>query len=189
MRKFLRRHLGVMVVAMVTAMATAGAPALAHGVQHALFAHNSDKVDGKHAVSSGATVNNRKGKLVATSATTGRLPNNIIATGQLVAAGIHTVRATTLAEPTIDESFNNVNPATPSISGSGGTYLIDMGFATSNKFALCGIDTNYVDTRDALCTVSIPGGNTVRVRIWDTATQDDTAGFRNAEFWVIVYGR
>lgn len=64
---------------MVTAALTAGGPAIAHGVQYALFAHNADKVDGKHAVGSGATVSARKGKLVATSAKTGRLPNNIIA--------------------------------------------------------------------------------------------------------------
>lgn len=55
------------------------APAVADGVEHALFAHNSDKVDGKHAVSAGATTDVRKGKLVATSSTTGRLPNDIIA--------------------------------------------------------------------------------------------------------------
>lgn len=42
------------------------------------FANNADKVDGKHAVGSGASVNNRKGKLVATNRNTGRLPNNII---------------------------------------------------------------------------------------------------------------
>lgn len=41
-------------------------------------ANNAHKVDGKHAVSSGASVNNRKGKLVATDPDTGRLPNNII---------------------------------------------------------------------------------------------------------------
>lgn len=41
-------------------------------------AANADKVDGKHAVHAGATVNKRKGKLVATSSTTGRLPNDII---------------------------------------------------------------------------------------------------------------
>lgn len=39
---------------------------------------NADKVDGKHAVGSGATVEDRAGKLVATDKK-GRLPNNIIA--------------------------------------------------------------------------------------------------------------
>ena len=196
MKTFLKRHLAVIAVAMVTAMITAGAPALAHGV-HALFAHNSDKVDGKHAVGSGASVNKRKGKLVATKKSNGRLPNNIISkapnshkldglhASQLVAGGVHTVRVLPADEPTIEDSFNNVNSFTPTISGSAGTYLVDMGFPTSDKFALCGIDTGYVDTRDALCTVSTPGGNNVRVRIWDTGD----AALRNAEFWVIVYGR
>jgi hypothetical protein len=71
--------LETIVVAMITAAVTAAAPALAHGVQHALFAHNADKVDGKHAVGAGATIEARRGKLVATSGTNGRLPNDIIA--------------------------------------------------------------------------------------------------------------
>lgn len=74
----LRRHMSTVLVAMVTAAVTAGAPAIAHGV-HAAFAHNADKVDGKHAVGSAASTAARKGKVVATSPTTGRLPNNIIA--------------------------------------------------------------------------------------------------------------
>ena len=40
-------------------------------------ANNAHKVDGKHAVSAGASLAKRKGKLVATNAA-GRLPNNII---------------------------------------------------------------------------------------------------------------
>lgn len=40
-------------------------------------AENAHKVDGKHAVSAGASLTKRKGKLVATNAA-GRLPNNII---------------------------------------------------------------------------------------------------------------
>ena len=40
---------------------------------------NADKVDGRHAVGSGASVQQRKGKLVATNPTTGRLPNGIVA--------------------------------------------------------------------------------------------------------------
>jgi hypothetical protein len=78
-KAFLGRNLQTIAVAMITAMVTAAAPAVAHGVQHALFAHNSDKVDGKHAVGSGASVDQRKGKLVATNGTTGQLPNDIIA--------------------------------------------------------------------------------------------------------------
>lgn len=68
-----------MIVAMVTAAVTAGGPALADGVRHALFAHNADAVDGKHAVGAGAKPAARAGKLVATNSA-GRLPNNIIDT-------------------------------------------------------------------------------------------------------------
>ena len=74
----LKRHMSTVIVAMITAAVTAGVPAIAHGVRHALFAHNADKVDGKHAVASSASTAARKGKLVATSPATGFLPNNII---------------------------------------------------------------------------------------------------------------
>lgn len=59
------------VAAIVASMVTA--------VPAAAIVANAHKVDGKHAVSSSATTNARKGKLVATNATTGRLPNNIVA--------------------------------------------------------------------------------------------------------------
>jgi hypothetical protein len=74
----IRRHLTTILVAMVTATVTAAGPAMAHGVEHALFAHDSDKVDGRHAVGAGATAAQRAGKLVATDAN-GKLPNSIIA--------------------------------------------------------------------------------------------------------------
>jgi hypothetical protein len=61
--------------ALVIAIGGTGGPALAAAV----FANNSDKVDGKHAVGAGASVDKRKGKLIATNKRTGRLPNNIIA--------------------------------------------------------------------------------------------------------------
>ena len=65
--KWLKRDLRTIVVAVIAAAVTAGAPALAHGVQHALFAHNADKVDGKHAVASDATLTQAAGRLVTTS--------------------------------------------------------------------------------------------------------------------------
>ena len=43
-------------------------------------ARNADKVDGRHAVASSTPPAKRKGKLVATSPKTGRLPDNIIGT-------------------------------------------------------------------------------------------------------------
>lgn len=44
----------------------------------AIYANDSDKVDGKHAVGSSASTTQRRGKLVATNSSTGKLPNNII---------------------------------------------------------------------------------------------------------------
>lgn len=46
MFRWARENLKIILVAMITAMVTAGAPAVAHGVRHALFAHNADKLDG-----------------------------------------------------------------------------------------------------------------------------------------------
>jgi hypothetical protein len=72
------RDVKVVIVAMATAAVTAAAPAAAGAIVD--MARNSDKVDGKHAVAASASVRARKGKLVATSPATGRLPDNIIST-------------------------------------------------------------------------------------------------------------
>jgi hypothetical protein len=64
-------------VAALTAAVIAVAPAAAGAIVD--FARNADKVDGKHAVSATAPKRARAGKLVATSPSTGRLPNGIIA--------------------------------------------------------------------------------------------------------------
>lgn len=48
-------------------------------------AQNAHKVDGKHAVGAGATVKQRRGKLVATDPKTGRLPRNIVAISPVLA--------------------------------------------------------------------------------------------------------
>lgn len=69
-----RPALFISCTALLLAVAGAGGPVIAK----AFDANNADKVDGKHAVSSGATVGQRKGKLVATSATTGKLPTSLI---------------------------------------------------------------------------------------------------------------
>ena len=67
--EWMKRDLRTIVVAVVAATVTAGAPALAHGVEHALFAHNADKVDGKHAVGASSSLSNAAGKLVTTTGT------------------------------------------------------------------------------------------------------------------------
>ena len=59
--------------ALVISLAGAGGPALAGAL-----GRDSDTVDGFHAVKSGTPLKQRAGKLVATSRSTGRLPNNII---------------------------------------------------------------------------------------------------------------
>jgi hypothetical protein len=60
---------GVSALLLIAMITGAGA----HGVQHALFAHNADKVDGKHAVGAGATTGQAAGKLVATNGS-GKIP-------------------------------------------------------------------------------------------------------------------
>jgi hypothetical protein len=75
----LRRHVPVAVTAAVICSLFAGGPSVARA---AFDAVNADKVDGRHAVGSGAGINARKGKLVATNGSTGRLPNDIIKKAQ-----------------------------------------------------------------------------------------------------------
>src|SRR5205807_10532964 len=74
-----RRYVELFLVAGGTAILTGAAPAVASTVRHALFADNAGKVDHKDAVRASASIAVRRGKLVATSSRTGRLPNNIIA--------------------------------------------------------------------------------------------------------------
>jgi hypothetical protein len=77
MRARIRKHLPTIVVAIVTAAVTTAAPAIGHGVQHALFAHNAEKVDGKSAVGAKAGPNKRAGKLVATNGK-GKFPAGVV---------------------------------------------------------------------------------------------------------------
>lgn len=79
MTRFLNReNVKLIVVAVAVLLVAWTAPAVAHGV-HAQFAHNADKVDGKHAVGPGATLNTAKGKLVAHNSL-GQLPAKFIPT-------------------------------------------------------------------------------------------------------------
>lgn len=103
--------------------------------------------------------------------------------GVLVPAGIHVTRGAADA-PVVQRWFNNVNGVAPTISGSGGSYDIDMGFPVTTRFVSVTVDTNFVDTRDAFATVSTPGGNIVRVRIHDVSVN----GQAPAEFFVNVLG-
>ncbi len=73
---------------------------------------------------------------------------------------------------------------TPTITRSSNSYDLDLDLDVSHRFPQCSIDTNDVDTRDALCTVSIPSARTVRVRIHDISA----GGFAPAEFWLTLHG-
>jgi hypothetical protein len=47
------------------------------------------------------------------------------------------------------------------------------------------VDTNYADTRDAICTVNIPTNTIMHVRTYDISA----GGEAPAEFWIMVYGQ
>jgi hypothetical protein len=73
----MRKYLPTLLLIVLTSLITSAAPTIANTV--ADFAKNAGAVDGKSAVAALASIDERKGKLVATSQTTGLLPNNIIA--------------------------------------------------------------------------------------------------------------
>lgn len=103
--------------------------------------------------------------------------------GQLVAAGIHVVRDRGNA-PVISKWFNNVNGVAPTIAGSGGSYLIDVGFATHERFVVVTVDENFIDTRDAFATAYTPSGtNQVRAEIHDASVGGEAA----AEFYLMIF--
>ena len=117
-----RENLKLLLVATVCLTAGWTGPAVAGAV--VTYAQNSDKVDGKHAVGAGASTAARKGKLVATSPTTGRLPNNIIAKapdaaklGGNSAATLRTMsltaRSALLTGSSTDGGFGPYIPASP----------------------------------------------------------------------------
>ena len=73
-----RTNVKLVIVAAFCLVVGMTTPAVSATVRHALYADRADKVDGKHAVGAGASLDSRSGKVVATGAN-GRLPNNIIA--------------------------------------------------------------------------------------------------------------
>jgi hypothetical protein len=78
------RQIPVALTATAVCAVFAAGPTVA---QAAVDAVNADTVDGKHAVGAGASVSARKGKLVATSGASGRLPSNIIDTSGVRTTG------------------------------------------------------------------------------------------------------
>ena len=106
----LKQHVPVLVAVVATAAVTLGGPAIAHGVQHALFAHNADKVDGIHAAKSP-----RAGKLLPLNGNK-RFPASV-----LRSAGTVTVPALTLSGITYSEHNS------PSGSACGGYLTTELG--------------------------------------------------------------
>lgn len=102
---------------------------------------------------------------------------------QLLAAAVH-VKRDGANNPVVERWTNNVNGTAPTITGGNGFYEIDFGFNVGSRFPQCTVDTNFVDTRDAICTVSIPSGTKVRVRTHDVSADALAA----AEFWLTLQG-
>ena len=75
MKVQIRKHLSTTVIALVAGMIGANAPAIAHGVKHAVFSHNSDKLDGIHGAKASAA--NKKNRFVATDSTS-KFPVSVI---------------------------------------------------------------------------------------------------------------
>jgi len=175
-----RENAKLVIVAAVCLVVGAVGPAAAEIVA------NAHKVDGFHAVGSASSVNDREGKLVATSPTTGRLPNNIIAKapdasrlGGVTAAQLRyldlPVTAGTIGSPA-DEGPGDVR-----IPATGGSWSIgfrvppDHPAAEPIRLELdYGVEFSNCAWRvSTLGAVSTVGGDTV-VREWfvtDTSTE------------------
>ena len=119
------------VTALVLAVLGTTTPAIAHGVQHALFAHNADKVDGRHAnqLVRATTSATRPSSTISTAARTLRLLTKsvnaptkgiLLVWGTISAArdvsdpdeGILNARITIGADSTTEQNVNLENVST-----------------------------------------------------------------------------
>ena len=109
------------------------------------FARNSDKVDGKHAVGYGASLNARKGKLVATSTANGRVPDSQKLQGRTWTKFLKDVVVVVASSGSIaNGSFDTATAACPA-----GYSAISGGVDPSNV-------SNMFVTSDAPTTVDHP---------------------------------
>lgn len=98
---------------------------------HRALVPNADKVDGFHAVGAGTHVADRRGRLVATNRSTGRLPNNIIAKAPDAALLDGQTPADLRTEWISFDASGNVYGASPGAAGvtathpAAGTYCVD----------------------------------------------------------------
>lgn len=103
--------------------------------------------------------------------------------GELVTGAVHVTRAGD-DSPVVNRSLNNLGDTPATISGSNGLYHVDPGFDAQGSFVSCTIDTNFVDTRDAVCTVNTLANGTIRVRTFEPTTD----ALAPAEFHLLIVG-
>ena len=188
--KWLKRDLRTVVVAVVAAAVTAGAPALAHGVQHALFAHDADKVDGKHAVGAGATLNQAAGKLVANGGN-GRIASKFIPTQFGAPRAFATVDVFPLEFLAGRERRGFTAAARPQTGVYCLTVAAATGIDTDTATAIAAVEDNQSDganmlafwsTNDSLCPAGQIAVRTYAVDGDGVATLVNTVAFTIAVF-------
>jgi hypothetical protein len=148
------RNLQTVLIAVVSAAVTASVMTAVPAISAVFDAENAHKVDGKHAVSCDATTAKRKGKLIATCATNGRLPNNIISkapnsaklngnpasafdrAGRFHNSGLEGIDA---SNPSTSETLLTVGPISyigKCTDEGGGTFRLDFQFSSSETFTV-----------------------------------------------------
>lgn len=103
--------------------------------------------------------------------------------GELVTGAVSITRDGSDA-PVVSRSMNNVNGTAATVTGGGGLYHVDPGFDASGSFVSCTVNTNFVDTRDAVCTINTLNDGTIRVRTFDNSAGTTAA----AEFHLLIVG-
>lgn len=113
-----RENAKLLVVGVACLTVAWAGPAVAHGV-HAAFAHDADRVDGKHAVSSGASRTQAQGKLVAHDSQ-GRLPERFVGAPSIIRT---THPATAWTPNTVGPTSVLPDPDTTTVAGNGGMQI------------------------------------------------------------------
>jgi hypothetical protein len=190
----IRENAKLVIIAVFCLVVGLSAPAVSATVQHALYADKAGKVDGRDAVGAGASTAQRSGKLVATSATTGRLPNNIIAKaldaaklGGFTGAQLRTVTVPTggmyVSAPAALDSTGITMPhqAGPPFPIIGGDLVVPDDHVTAHQIrADVIVYTNTATT----CMVTLipfgwivtPGTTSLNGSLWFDESGQETAG-------------
>ena len=172
MLRLARENLKVILVAMVTAMLTAGAPAIAHGVQHALFAHNAGRVDG---IDSSALQKKCKNGSVLAFA---RIVPGSLSSDSLSSAGI-------------TEAYNCASPNNPAraASGSAGhSYVRFPGLMSGNFAQLEYVVSGNVEGQLHNISFNRNGYGSGSVPVIETSTMRiDTSTFTDVSYSVTLF--